>query len=188
VPEPSQREVLFVQGAGDKDEPDGSGRLIAYLQNALGDGYAVLAPDMPEAATDPRYGPWAGRIEEELAVMGVRPILVGHSLGASVLLRWLAEGGYGRPVGGLFLVATPDWGPGGWDYAEFAVPDGFAATLPPIDRMVLYHGRDDAVVPFMHLGWYAKRLPEALVRELDDGGHSFPGGLPQLAEDVRAVR
>jgi uncharacterized protein len=111
VPEASQREVLFVQGAGDKDEPDGSGRLIAYLQDALGDGFAVLAPDMPEAASDPRYGPWAGRIKEELAVMGVRPILVGHSLGASVLLRWLAEGGYGRPVGGLFLVATPDWGP-----------------------------------------------------------------------------
>jgi uncharacterized protein len=54
--------------------------------------------------------------------------------------------------------------------------------------MVLYHGRDDAVVPFTHLGWYAKRLPEALVRELDASGHSFPRGLPQLAEDVRAVR
>ena len=188
MPESSQRKVLFVQGAGDKDEPDGSGRLIASLRDALGDGYAVLAPRMPEAATDPRYGAWAGRIEQELAGMGARPILVGHSLGGSVLLRWLAAGGYDRPVGGLFLVATPDWGPGGWDYAQFAVPEGFAATLPPIDRIVLYHARDDPEVPFTHLGWYAERLPQALVRELDEGGHSFVGGLPQLAEDVRAVR
>lgn len=186
--EASQRQVLFVQGAGDKDEPDGSGGLIAYLQDALGDGYAVLAPDMPEAATDPRYGAWAGRIEQELAVMGDRPVLVGHSLGASVLLRWLAGGGDDRPVRGLFLVATPDWGPDGWDYAEFAVPDDFAATLPPIDRTVLYHGRDDAVVPFTHLDWYAKRLPKAIRRELVAGGHSFPDGLPRLAEDVRAIR
>jgi predicted alpha/beta hydrolase family esterase len=188
VPKASQREVLFVHGAGDKDEPEGSGRLIAYLQDALGDGYAVRAPAMPAAATDPRYAAWAGRVEQELAAMGDRPILVGHSLGASVLLRWLAEGGYGRPVGGLFLVATPDWGPGGWDYAEFAVPDDFAATLPPIDPIALYHARDDPEVPFTHLSWYAERLPEAMVRELDAGGHSFLGGLPQLADDIRAVR
>jgi hypothetical protein len=62
-------------------------------------------------------------------------------------------------VAGLFLEATPDWGPGGWDYAEFAVPEGFAATLPPIDRVFLYHSRDDGEVPFRHLAWYAKRLP-----------------------------
>jgi predicted alpha/beta hydrolase family esterase len=47
----------------------------------------MRAPDMPAAATDPLYGAWVGRVEKELATMGDRPILVGHSLGASVLLR-----------------------------------------------------------------------------------------------------
>ena len=68
-----------------------------------------------------------------------------------------------------------------------AVPESFAATLPPIDRVFLYHSRDDGEVPFRHLAWYAKRLPEATVRELDGGGHSFPSGLPELAADLRTV-
>ena len=38
------------------------------------------------------------------------------------------------------------------------------------DWMVLYQRRDDAAVPFTHLAWYAKRLPEAIVRDLDGGG------------------
>jgi hypothetical protein len=69
-------------------------------------------------------------------------------------------------------------------------PLAVVATTAVEERGRVHRGGEggEAVVPFTHLGWYANRLPEAMVRELDDGGHSFPDGLPQLADDVRAVR
>ena len=41
--------VLFIQGAGSMHEPEGSGRLAAYLARELSTGYGVLAPEMPDA-------------------------------------------------------------------------------------------------------------------------------------------
>jgi pimeloyl-ACP methyl ester carboxylesterase len=38
-------------------------------------------------------------------------IFVGHSFGGSVLLKYLAEGSYRKPVRGLVLVSVPNWAP-----------------------------------------------------------------------------
>ena len=66
------RQILFIQGAGNKYKPLGSGKLIAYLQKQLGSDYEVLAPDMPDP-DHPAYQAWRDRIEQELeAVRKVR--------------------------------------------------------------------------------------------------------------------
>ena len=57
--------ILFVQGAGDMQQPEGSGQLAAYLASELGDRYRVIAPEMPEA-NNPHYQPWSDRINQEL--------------------------------------------------------------------------------------------------------------------------
>jgi hypothetical protein len=46
--------VLFIQGAGSMHEPEGSGRLAAYLARELGTDYRLIAPEMPNA-DDPHY-------------------------------------------------------------------------------------------------------------------------------------
>ena len=113
--------ILFVQGAGDMQLPDGSGRLAAYLASELGDRYRVIAPAMPEA-DNPRYQAWSDRVDQELGAIEEDVIIVGHSFGGSVVLKCLAKGSHER-VQALFLISTPDWGPDGWAYEEFAVPD-----------------------------------------------------------------
>ena len=120
--------VLFIQGAGSMHEPEGSGRLAAYLDREL-TGYRVTAPEMPDA-DNPHYQPWRDRIEQELEAIDGEVILVGHSFGGSVLLKYLAEGSYRKPVRGLFLVSVPNWGPDGWAYDEFAVPNDVGSRLP----------------------------------------------------------
>jgi pimeloyl-ACP methyl ester carboxylesterase len=80
--------VLFIQGAGGMYQPEGSGRLAAYLARELGAGYRVIAPEMPDA-DDPHYQPWRDRIEQELEALDQAVILVGHSFGGSVLLKYL---------------------------------------------------------------------------------------------------
>jgi len=101
--------VLFIQGAGNMHEPEGSGRLAAYLGRELGTDYRIIAPEMPDA-DNPHYQPWRDRIAQELEAIDKEVILVGHSFGGSVLLKYLAEGSDRRPVRGLSWSRSPTGG------------------------------------------------------------------------------
>ncbi|GHO42066.1 alpha/beta hydrolase [Ktedonospora formicarum] len=177
------RQVLFIQGAGDKCKPFGSGKLIAYLQKQLGNNYEVLAPDMPDPE-HPQYLAWRDQIEQEHGKLDADALFIGHSLGGSMLLKYLAEGTYQRPIVALFLVSVPYWGKQDWEL-EYALPDDFASHLPPIRQLFLYHSRFDEVVPFSSLRCYQEQLPQATVRVLDGKEHSFTEGLPLLAQDIK---
>src|SRR5438105_3435281 len=146
-----RKPILFIQGAGNKHKPLGSGKLIAYLQEQLGSDYEVLAPDMPDP-DHPRYLAWRDHVEQELAGLEDECILIGHSLGGSVLLKTLAERASHKHIAGLFLVAAPYWDKDGdWQVEEYILPEDFAAKLPPISHIVLYHSRNDEIVPSEHL-------------------------------------
>ena len=182
----AKHQVLFIHGAGNQRRPDGSGALIAYLQNKLGSDYDVLSPDMPDP-DHPRYEAWKAGVEKELAALDAKPILIGHSLGGSVLLKCLSQGAHHERLAGLFLVAVPYWGKDEDWKLEWALPDDFGSRLPPISRIFLYHSRDDDQVPFAHLGHYQEKLPQASARALAGREHSFTGGLPELVDDVRSL-
>jgi len=180
-----RRPVLFIQGAGSMHEPEGSGRLAAYLAHELGTDYNLIAPEMPDA-DNPHYQPWRDRIELELQAIDGKVIFVGHSFGGSVLLKYLAEGSYRQPLKGLFLVSVPNWGPDGWAYDEFAVPNDVGSRLPA-SRIYLYHSRNDPEVPFTHLAYYQDHLPAATARPIDGSEHSFVEGLPPLVDDIKSL-
>jgi len=182
----SETPLLFVQGAGDMWAPDGSGVLANYLETSLVAECAVQAPEMPDAATDPKYSAWRDVIDAKLRTARRPVILVGHSFGGSVLLKYLDEGPPPVPVAGLFLIAVPWWGPEGWAYEDYAPPADFAARLPEAP-VFLYHSRRDPHVPFEHLAFYEARLLSGTSRLIDGAEHSFVNGLPELVSDIRAV-
>jgi len=138
---------------------------------------------MPNA-NDPDYRSWRDAIETHLVDLGDNTLLVGHSFGGSVLLKYLAEDTYQEPIAALFLVATPFWGPG---FRDFALPDDFAVALKGIP-IVLYHSRDDPEIPVSHLRRYQEHLPNATSRLIDGSEHSFIHGLPQLVRDIQATQ
>lgn len=177
------RSVLVIHGAGEPRRRRGKVYWEPLLGNALGRGYRVLAPRMPRPE-HPQYWTWARRIDE--LIRSTRgPILVGHSFGASILLKYLAETVYRPALAGLFLVATPFWGP---DFPEFALPPDFGARLRDVSPICLYHSRDDTEIPVDHLERYRRVLPHATVRVLDDRGHEFnQAQFPELAADIRGL-
>ena len=179
--------ALFIQGAGDMHQPDGSIHLARFLERSLENEYRVLAPEMPDADEDPRYEPWRGAIENELAAIEGPVVVVGHSLGGSVALKMLSESPAPPAIRGLFLLSLPWWGPEGWDYAEYAPAEGFGARLPDIPVFV-YHSIDDPHVPIDHLQRYAAELPQATVRRIPGAEHSFVQGLPELVTDIRGIQ
>jgi uncharacterized protein len=100
--------VLFIHGGGagayDADE-----KLAASLQSALGTQYQVRYPQMPNEDA-PEVEAWKAQITQELSAFSGGVILAGHSLGASMLLKYLSEVPVEQPIAGIFLVAAPYWG------------------------------------------------------------------------------
>ena len=175
--------VLFVHGGGEGAYEEDR-KLAASLQHALGTGYDVLSPKMPEEDR-PVYQAWKERIANELVTLEGEVILVGHSLGGSVLLKYLSEEEVEKPVAGLFLIATPYWGFEDWKVDEYALREDFASKIPRGMPVFLYHSRDDEVVPFAHAALYAEKLPRATVREFYGRGHQFGDDLSEVAREIK---
>jgi predicted alpha/beta hydrolase family esterase len=182
------KHVLFIQGAGTGAYEEDK-KLADSLSKALGTDYEVHYPAMLDEENAP-YEQWTQQIETELAAMQGRIVLVGHSVGASVIIKWLSENEIKKPIAGIFLIATPFWGGKGWlyeGYEELALPQGFADKLPT-GAIFLYHCRDDETVSFDHLALYAQVLPQAVVRELNAGGHQLNNDLSEVARDIKTVQ
>jgi uncharacterized protein len=181
-----KKEVLFIHSAGPQGFHEGSTDLVAYLHTALGAQYDLKCPAMPEPE-NPRYEAWKERLEKELGVPGGEVILIGHSLGGSVLLKYLSEESCKRPIAGLFLIAAPYWGKKGWQIEEYILQEDFLSKLPSIPKIFFYHSREDEWVPFGHLGHYAKKFPQAVIRGLKGNDHEFGYGLPEIVNDVKSL-
>jgi predicted alpha/beta hydrolase family esterase len=182
-------QILFIQGGGScaykEDE-----KLVANLKNALGDAYEVHYPKMPHES-EPDYQNWKTRIGKELVGLENRMILVGHSLGASFLLKCLSEEKIERTIAGVFLIATPYWGGDGWRYEGYesiALPKDFPSKLSSSTPIFFYHSRDDEIVPFAHLALYAKKLPQATIHVLDARGHQLKNDLSEVAADIKSLQ
>lgn len=179
-----KKQVLFIHSAGPQGIRQGSSGLIAHLQDQLGEAYHVLSPGMP----DSDYALWKAQLASEIEGLDEEVILVGHSLGGSLLLKYLSEEGCKRTISGLFLIAAPYWGKDDdWQNEEFALPNSFASKLPYIPNLFLYHSRNDPVVPFAHVQHYAKQLPQAVTRAYEGDDHYFREGLPELVDDIKRI-
>ena len=187
------KHVLFIQGAGEGAYEEDKA-LAASLRQSLGPAYEVHYPAMPDEDNAP-YDQWTRVIEQELASLPSPVILVGHSVGASVIAKWLselkAEDPIANAIRGVFLMSNPFWGGDGWrydGYEELELPDRFAASLPKHIAIALYHARDDETVPFGHLALYTRILPQASVHEIDEGGHQLNNDLSAVAHDIKTLQ
>jgi hypothetical protein len=186
-PQRSLTEVLFVQGAGEGAH-DEDADLAANLRQELGKGYAVRFPRMPEE-DEPDYATWVRLVEDEVAEMGDGAFVVGHSIGASVVIRWLAEKAPPQALAGVFLLAAPFWHDHQvWRWKEVELPRGAASKLPRATPIHMYHGEDDEIVPFEHLDMYAKAIPQASVHPLRGRNHQLNGDLSEVATEIKRVR
>ncbi|MBV9493359.1 MAG: alpha/beta fold hydrolase [Acidobacteria bacterium] len=177
-------DVLFIHGGGD----DGYGAdkpLAESLRHHLGADYKVHFPKMPSEEL-PDFG-WLDKIGKEMDALAGPIVLVGHSLGASMLLRYLSERAVSRPIRGLFLLATPFWsGDEDWK-SGLKLRKDFARTLPKDVPIFLYQNEDDEEVDQAQFAVYRKELPQATVRVSPTGGHQFNDDLEVVARDIAGV-
>jgi predicted alpha/beta hydrolase family esterase len=175
--------VLFIQGGG-KGAHAVDAALAQSLKKALGSKYDVRFPRMPDEA-DPNVESWKQKISEELSHIAGEVILVAHSVGGSILLRYLADEKVDKPIAGVFLLAVPSWDKDRWNFDDVKLPSDIAKKLDAIPRLFFYQCRDDEVVPFAHLALHHARIPRAVTRAFDSGGHQFGNELAIVATDIR---
>ena len=177
--------VVFFQGGG-KGAHSEDAPLANSLRQALGPKYDVRFPRMPREA-DPNVASWKEAISSELSRIPGRVALVAHSIGGSILLRYLSEERVEKPIAGLFLLAAPSWDEDRWNFDDLKLPHDIAEKLAFIPQLFFYHCRDDDVVPFAHLALHGARIPQAVTRAIDSGGHQFGNDLTDVAADIRGT-
>lgn len=180
-----KRSVLFIHGGG-QGAYDADALLAQSLQKELGSAYDVKYPKMP-LEEEAGYLDWKAQIAAELATLEDQVILVGHSVGGSILLKFLSEEQVVISIAGLFLISAPYFGDKGWNYEELTLSQDFPEKVSRIPYVFLYHSRDDEIVPFAHLALYGQKLPQATVRKIASGGHQLENDLRLIAKDIKSL-
>jgi predicted alpha/beta hydrolase family esterase len=173
------RELLFVQGAGKDVHDEWDDKLVDSLKHELGDEFDIRYPRMPHEG-DPSYASWKPTLEEHLGKLRDGAVLVGHSVGATILVRLLAEQAPIPRLSGIFLVAPPFPGEGGWAMNDVQFSSELGRLLPRGVPTHFFHGLEDGIVPPSHVGLYARAVPQA-------GIHRLPGRDHQLDDDLKEV-
>ena len=139
----------------------------------------VLLPTMPNSA-NAQFDEWQIWFEKLIPLFGDDVRLIGHSLGAMFLAKYLHSNPLKKSVKQLILLA------GGYDnenhnYGSFKI-DSATGLEKSADEIHLMHSRDDFVVPFSELAKLAADLPSATIHEFTDRNHFLDAKFPELIE------
>ena len=181
-----KREILFVQGGGAGTHEKWDSQLVESLRGELGSDYEIHYPRMPSEG-DPSYSAWKAKLEKVFETLRDGAILVGHSLGGTILVKALTEQVSARRFAAIFLVAAPFVGDGGWSAEELQLPADLGVRLPPGVPIHLFHGLEDEVAPASHVDGYARAIPQARVHRLPARDHQLNGDLSEVAAVISSL-
>jgi predicted alpha/beta hydrolase family esterase len=180
------KQVLFIQGGGEGTHEEWDDKLVASLERALGPGYDLRYPRMPNEE-DPNFGAWSAALEREIAQLDDGAILVGHSIGGTILIHAVTnQPQLLRHIAAICLITAPFAGDGGWPSDDIVPGRDWAAPLAGI-TVYLYQGDADETTPMTHLDLYAKAIPHAYVRRLNGRNHQLNDDLSEVAQDISRV-
>lgn len=180
------RQLLFVQGGGEGTHDDWDAKLVASLKRELGPRFDILYPRMPRE-DDPSCARWKPALLEALNTLRDGAALVGHSVGGTILLHVLAEQLPAAAVFGVFLIAPPFVGEGGWSSDELQLPRDLGARLPIGLPIHLFHGLEDESVPVAHAELFARSMPQAHIHRLPNRNHQLNDDLSEVAAVIRSA-
>ena len=139
-------------------------------------GFDVLAPELPFSG-EPELFEWLKAMEEQVGRIEADDIILGHSLGAVMALRYLEAAEMTGTPRALILVAAP-WTHKRKEMQSFFMSDFDADVLMWKAReFIVVHSKDDKLVPFNHAEKYKEILRgKLLARDREDHymGQEYP--------------
>lgn len=136
-------------------------------------GHEVIAPDLPNPA-EPVAEDWLNMLADEVCPLNDQTILVGHSLGAATVLRFL-DGAEARTIPkGVVLVAAP-WMIRHEQLRSFFLNEfDYEVIMWKAKLFTAIHSKDDKIVPFDNAQKYQRVLHAKLIETENDGHFMGP--------------
>jgi predicted alpha/beta hydrolase family esterase len=159
------------------------------LAEELGDEYEVIMPPMPNKQ-NAKYEEWSIWFERHFEYLGDGAILMGCSLGAMFLAKYLSNNNLPFKPKAVILMAglypSDDIKPK--DCGDFIVhPEDTRPILKKSDRTIIMHSKDDFLVPYQHGEALATALPEAEFITFEDKNHFLIEEFPELIEKIQEI-
>ncbi len=157
-----------------------------YLEEKL--DYEVVRLDMP-CRENARYEEWEITFEKYLPLISDELILVGLSLGATFLAKYLSGNRISKDVKETYLIAAP------FDddlFNEkltngFQVGEDLSLLEENTQKLEVMFARDDDVVPVRHADKYREKLSDPKITVYEDRqGHFQMEHFPELVEKINS--
>jgi len=181
-----KRQILFIQGGGKGTHDEWDNKLVASLRRELGQKFEVRYPRMPRE-DDPKYATWKTAIQKELEALNGDAILVGHSIGATILLGVLAETPAAAGFGAVISISAPFVGEGGWPSEDLQFAADLGARLPQGVPTYFFHGLKDETAPPSHVELFARVVPQARIHRLPERDHQLNDDLSEVASAILSL-
>ena len=151
--------------------------------------YQIIRPEMPikQMASYKVWKIWFEKTfpylnEEEL-------VLVGNSLGAMFLIKYLWENPFPKKIQQLHLIA------GVFDESDMSDEEKYAGDFAyspeiisnltsKVEQIYMYHSIDDPSVPYSHAQKIKSYLPKATLLTFTDRGHFNQPEFPELLANI----
>lgn len=156
------------------------------LQENLGENYEVFLVKMPNSQ-NAVYKEWCVWFEKFLPLLNDEVILVGHSLGAVFLAKYLSEHTVTKKIKATLLVAPPFGRDLGEPLPQFSITEPLTVFEVQGGKISIYHSKDDPVVDFAELAHYQEQLPAAHIHVFEDRGHFNMEKFPEIVEEVKTL-
>ncbi|MCX6825513.1 MAG: hypothetical protein NTY80_04830 [candidate division SR1 bacterium] len=161
-----------------------------WIANKLKDEYQVFLPDMPNRF-NAKYKFWKIRFEKIFPYLNDDSlIMIGRSLGGIFLAKYLSENTFslsgGKKISQLHLVAAC------FDEKDMSYlgdflfdPTNLKRLEQQVEKIFLYHSKDDPIVPFSHVEKFKKYLPDAVLNVFENRGHFSQAEFSELLESIK---
>ncbi|HWQ60408.1 MAG TPA: alpha/beta hydrolase [Candidatus Fimivivens sp.] len=146
----------------------------------------IFMPEMPNKL-DARYTEWEAWFDRHVPLFRDDLILIGSSLGGIFLAKYLATRTLPVSVRLLALVAAPFDDESRESLGDFRLPRNLDGISRQAEQILLFHSKDDPVVPFTEVEKYARALSGAEAVMLDGRGHFMTEDFPELSDRIGRV-
>lgn len=137
-------------------------------------GWAIFRPEMPNEV-NAQYYEWEIYFEKVLPYLQDGVVLVGHSLGGTFLLKYLATHEF--PVRSSVHLVAPSFGV---PRTTFDVQENLSVIPTRVKSCAVHHSIDDLVVPYQESAEGIKHIKGAQLYTYTDRGHFLGETFPEL--------
>ena len=147
--------------------------------------FDVLTPRMP-CADNARFCEWKIWFQRVTEACDQLHVLIGHSLGGIFLSKYLSEEKINNKIEKTILISAPfkSFSDSEEGLDEFTPPESLELFEKQSKEIILFHSKDDPIVPFEHLDMYGKKIPKAKTMIFKDRAHFKQETFPELLDVI----